>query len=560
MPIDKNEFYKELFEKYTFDSEKVKCNAKRLGKRRQVTPIYKAAGVAGVAAVAIVAGCVLFSSFSGEIPVEIVPSTNPEVAIARLRAAEDNFMTNNFAATDMVEMFVSFSEPITVNSAYRTFSSVNDLGEIECLIFYCADGTVIYREGSSQLSSDTLVSGAKISAPAEYFTELKEKTPIFLVELKTDDMSDDEFVPINKADAQAVETSTVATEPTLPSEIVLPSETTTVQTEPPVASETTSATTESDVEQTTEAQTDTQATEQSTEQTTVAPEINELILPIDATEAYFINNTELLVLTPTSVELYYLDGLNCTSDKIYLNNPKINWINAECTSMFITGCDGATRNRLIFINGATPGFTDLSSVAGNDEITSVTYSEKENTIIFKLTGENNSRLIVSERNGESLENKVAVTTDSPVAALAYSDGVLYYSETDVAADTVSFNKTVLATGETTRLSSYSGKVKFTKSYSNDSVAITTTNAEGVSETSVFYADTQEFVAVTVNGSIRFSHLNSRIFSDDSASYCITAQGQVEISSDQAQAYTSYPIGSGAYGCEIKDGGISVIKK
>lgn len=555
MPIDKNEFYKELFEKYTFDSEKVKCNAKRLGKRRQVTPLYKAAGVAGVAAVAIVAGCVLFSSLKADVPVELIPGTSPEAAIARMRAAEDNFITNNYAASDMVEMFVSFTEPITVNSAYMTFSSVNDLGEIECLIFYCADGTVIYRE-SSELSSDILVSGAKISAPAEYFTELKEKSAVFLVELKTDDMNDDEFVPINKADAEAAENSTVATEPTLPSEIVLPSETTTVQTQEPVTSESVSETTPSESESTTEAQTDTQTEETTTEE----PLRNEVILPVDATEAYFINNTELLVLTPTSVELYHFNDLESTSDKIYLNSPKISWINAECTSMFITGCDGTTRNRLIYVNGATAGFTDISSIAGDGEITGVTYSEKENTVIFKVTGKQETRLILSNRNGENLENKVAVTSESPVAALAYAGGVLYYSVTDVVADTVSLNKTDLASGETTAIATYSGKVKFTKSYSNDCVAITATNAEGTSETQIFYADTQEFVKVTANGAIRFSHLNSRIFSDDTASYCITAQGQVEISAEQAQAYSSYPSGSGLYGCEITEDGLVIIKK
>lgn len=550
MPIDKNEFYKELFEKYTFDSEKIKCNAKRLAKRRQVLPIYKTAGIASAAAVAIVTGCMLFSSLGNGAPVVITSNTSPEAAIARLQAAEEQFSIGAYEATDMIDMFVSFTEPITVNSAYMTFSSVNDLGEIECLIFYCEDGTVLYRE-NPLLSSDIKVKGVKISAPAEYFTELREKSSIFLVELGTDGVSDEEFIPINKADAVAVDTSVQATEPTLPSEIVLPSETTTEQTTPP---ETVTEDTTVDTEITTEADSET-----SDEQTTV-PEENEVILPVDATEAYFVSDNKLLVLTPTSVELYYFNGLESTSDKIYINSPKINWMNAERTSMFITGCDGALRNRLVYVNGAATGFTDLSSIAGGDEITGVTYSEKENTVIFKVTGAEASRIIVSERNGDSIENKVAVTSNSPVAVLAYADGVLYYSATDVATDTTSLNAIVLGTGETTTLATYQGKVRFTKSYANDAVAITVTNAEGTAEASVFYADTQEFVKINATGAIRFSHLNSRIFTDENASYCITAEGQVEISEEQALAYHSVALGSGIYGYEIREGGIAVIKK
>lgn len=550
MAMDRNEFYKKLLENYTLDNDKIKCNAKRMGKKRRVAPIYKITGVASAAAVMIIAGCVAFSVLNNDNPLTLSPYTDPEIAIARLQAAEDNFRNSNYKDEDDIEMYVSFAEPLSSNAVYMVFSAVNDLGEIDCKLLYAVDGKIANCvTGENSLSSEELVSGAKIVAPAEYFYSLTELKAVSLVELKTDDITDENFIPLSEKEAQAAETTVAITEATLPEEILLPSETT-----PEIT------TTQTDVPEVT-----TEITETS-DVSPLTPYDNPLndnySIPSTAISAYFISNSDLLVLTDTSVELYHFTAESAPSiEKIYVDKPKISWSNAEYTSMFITGCDSTKlRTKLIYVNGANPTLSDISNIVVGGEITGITYSEKENAIIFKVTNDNTSKIIVATRKGEALENTEAVTYNGPVAALAYSAGTLYYSATDVEASATSLMSTDIATGENKLISTYPSTVKFTKSYRLDSVAVSVVNEAGVTETKIFNTADNSFRTVEVVGAVKFSAQNSNVFADDEKRYMITADGVVEISEKEASAYDIKPLGSEHFTFTIGESAVTINKK
>ena len=130
--MNKNDFYKELFERYALDEEKIRQNALKAAKtpawKRAVSTHWKTA-VGAAAAVAVTVGAVTY--IAGQNPViDIVPSETMLSASQRLKDAENNYMNTASENEGMTDIYVSFAENVCYSDMKVSFSAVPDADDI----------------------------------------------------------------------------------------------------------------------------------------------------------------------------------------------------------------------------------------------------------------------------------------------------------------------------------------------------------------------------------------------------------------------------------------------
>lgn len=538
--MDKYEFYKELLSEYTVDKDKIRCNAKRGAKHRSAASVYKWAGMASAAAVALTVGVAALSGLFSGSGVSVTPKTDPEAAAARLLAAEANYVSSVADRDELTGMYVSFSEALSASEALMMFSAISDAGDIKCELLYTADGISYAVGGENADLSGISFAGAKISAPAGYYKDLQDLKAISLVELGIDGISDDNFIPISGDDKATV---TVSEAPAITGDvdIVLPDET--------AAPEVTTGDEISGSSETSEPAVDVNL-------------IASLQIP-GAASVSFINNSSFVVISSSTVELYHIgeDGAAVLDTKIYTDSPKLGWSNAAGTSLFITGCDqNGLRKKLYYASGAagTLSELDVSTITADAELTGLIVCNGDATIIFKTVSLEKSRLYIAARGANLLKTSLAVESECPVSALAYTGGRLYYSSTDTATGAVTVNVKNTETGETTVLATYNTDTKFVKSATFDRFASVRALEDGAKGVEILSGG--EMLTAEGATTISFSALNSSIYSDDSGWHCISPAGTVGITESDAAVYSQGPGGSELYIAELGDGAVTIRKK
>lgn len=202
--MNTNEFYKELFEKYALDEEKIRRNAIKEAK----TPAWKrtlgthwksAAGIA--AAVAVTVGAVAYTAANPPENINVTPTESMLSASQRLHDAENDYY--NMSADEFLRanIYVSFRNSLCFKEMTVAFSAVEDSEEIETEAIYLEDGTVI--RGAAEISefaessgSVKNITGAKLSAPSKCFKDIMDLSAVRLAELGSDKLNDDTFTPI----------------------------------------------------------------------------------------------------------------------------------------------------------------------------------------------------------------------------------------------------------------------------------------------------------------------------------------------------------------------------
>ncbi|MBR1831656.1 MAG: hypothetical protein IJ784_04390 [Ruminiclostridium sp.] len=216
--MNKNDFYKELFERYALDEEKIRQNALKAAKtpawKRAVSTHWKTA-VGAAAAVAVTVGAVTY--IAGQNPViDIVPSETMLSASQRLKDAENNYMNTASENEGMTDIYVSFAENVCYSDMKVSFSAVPDADDITVEALYLSDGTLLrgradidaYAETNA---ADKAIAGAKLYAPAKCLRDIWDLSSVNIAELASQDLNDDTFVPIADEDPLRGDSDTAAT-------------------------------------------------------------------------------------------------------------------------------------------------------------------------------------------------------------------------------------------------------------------------------------------------------------------------------------------------------------
>lgn len=216
--MNKNDFYKELFERYALDEEKIRQNALKAAKtpawKRAVSTHWKTA-VGAAAAVAVTVGAVTY--IAGQNPViDIVSSETMLTASQRLQDAEQNYMNAASEREGMEDIYVSFAENVCYSDMTVSFSAVPDADDITVEALYLSDGTLLRGRAdidayAEAYPTDRAIAGAKLNAPAKCYRDIQDLSSVNLAEIASDMLNDDTFVPIPDEDPLRGDSDTVTT-------------------------------------------------------------------------------------------------------------------------------------------------------------------------------------------------------------------------------------------------------------------------------------------------------------------------------------------------------------
>lgn len=527
--MDKREFYKQLMETYTVDTEKVKCNAKRRRAKAKTLNIQKWTAAAAACATVTAAGFMIVTLNS--LPQDINPQSgvdiideNVENAMERLRVAEKRYEEFNLtkAAEEVLELYVSLSKPLSRSEITMAFSAIEDYNDITMSLLYTSDGTCY--QNTDNIGEGMSFSGVKILAPASLLSDIRMLKTVYFVEYAEDGITDESFVPLNSNPEQYTSTiepisepvqiivpevttspvtsGTTAEDPITADTSDNPSETTdhttdepdntttdtadsssnsNEETEPPVTDETTddtsSDTDTSTPEETTPEETETSETETQPPRGNFAVEI-----PLaDIKTINFISDNHLVATTSDSIRLYSFTTESAKLETtFYASGAKITPSGADGTKLFITACDGEERKRLYYADGDSGLLCEIDVsyiTAGGAELSSVSCNENASVILIKTVSLEKSCIYYATRSEGAISLLSGKDYTKPVSVLSYNDNVIYTAVTDPEDSSIRIYAVNALSGEETELAAFTGTLKYTRSFAKNMAFITITEEE-----------------------------------------------------------------------------------
>lgn len=553
--MDKKEFYRQLMETYTVDTERVKRGAKRKSRNvkskalmiRNWTTAAAACGAVTVAAVAVVSLSSVPDLGNSSGGYDISEDGGMEAAMARFAAAEQQYEVYSLSYDEeFFDLYVSFRKPIKRNEITMAFSVIEDYNDITISLFYTAEGS--YYLNTSDLDDTMLFLGAKISAPASMLSEIKMLKETALVEYASDELTDGSFKPFNSVPAELTTTPELTNETV---QISVPD----VTAVPPVTSDTTETAAVID----TQAPEETSASDSDTDTEVVDPfnpvEIPEVTISDTAVETSIpqveyetlaipltgvktvscINENCFVVTTADSIRL-----LSCAGGEIkiettyYASGAKISYTSYDGSKMFIIARDGDNNTRLYYADGDSSLLceVDVNAItSGGAELASVSCSSDGKTILMKTVSLDKTVIYYGERIDGTipLANK---EYSNPTSVLAYSDGVVYTAVTDSKENTVKIFGINIANGSETELASYSGSFKYTRSPAVNMALITVTGENG--ETNAIL---NKGILIPVDANqIAFSGIKNDIVMIGDKYFTVSGGELAEVSAEEAGKY------------------------
>ncbi len=206
--MNTNDFYKELFEKYALDEDKIRRNAIKAAKtpawQRAVSAHWKTA-VGAAAAVAVTVGAVAYTVGNSAGNIEIDPVENLPSAYQRLRDAEQQYMNAAIEDESKVDIYVSFLDDLCYGDMSVSFSALPDAESIDIVCLYLNDGTVIRGEADIEKYAENSanavnIAGAKLVAPMKAYRDIVDLSKVCAAELRSETINDDTFSPIDSDD------------------------------------------------------------------------------------------------------------------------------------------------------------------------------------------------------------------------------------------------------------------------------------------------------------------------------------------------------------------------
>ena len=207
--MNTNDFYKELFEKYALNEDKIRRNAIKEAKtpawRRTLGSHWKTfAGAA--AAVAVTVGVVAYTTARSGGGIDIVSHEAVLTASQRLQEVERNYYNVSSEENESgSDIYVSFARNVCYNDIAVSLSAVSDNEDISVCRLYLEGDTVV--DGVKDIAAfaetgrtDKRIIGAKLYAPVKYYQDIQNLTIVFVAELGSAKLNDHTFTPLRYED------------------------------------------------------------------------------------------------------------------------------------------------------------------------------------------------------------------------------------------------------------------------------------------------------------------------------------------------------------------------
>lgn len=553
-------------ESYTIDTEKIKCNAKRIiPERKRAGNVHRwvtsFAACAAAAAVVVVS----LSVFGGKRGVDITDG-DLDSAIERVHAAEARYIELS-STQDTIDVYVSFTKNLNLNEILIAFSAIDEDNRLKIPLFYTEEGKCY--KNSENLNGSLVFLGAKVTVPAGYFTDLKELKCVALVESADEGKyTDKSFIPFSGTesiippitidkpiqitlpekpvtDAPVVTVPPVtAAPPATETEITSTVPTEPVQTDPTDSEETTvgdvtDETTEN-TDVTTGVGTDTEITTEATAPAETEVEGETIDIPATGIQSVrFISDNCFIVTTADSIMFYKLNNGVLTLDTTcYVNNAKLAWVSEDGTSLFITACYGNSRNKVLYADGKN-GIViplDLSSITYGADIASVMCSNDGSVMIIKTVSTDRTYFYRAER----IENNITITLVKEYAnaasALSYSNGFMYTAVIEAVPNTAKIYAINLSDNKETELGVIGGNFRCVRSKDLTAAMLITADSANGKEQYKLLTPKGRIIGVDGSGEAAFSPTDSNVFKLGEKYYTVSDDVITEISAEEAAAY------------------------
>lgn len=534
--MDKREFYKQLMETYTVDTEKVKCNAKRRSAKVKTSNIQKWTAAAAACAAVTAAGFMIVSLNSlpqaGGIDPQRggidITDDNIENAMERMRKAEKRYEEINLTkAEENLDLYVSLAKPLSRSEITMAFSAIEDYNDIVMTLLYTSDGNCY--QNTDNIGEGFSFLGVKITAPASLVSDIKMLKTVVFVEF-ADDVTDDSFVPFDpnpeqytttleplsepvqiimdtsSATAPPVTTGSSATDPvtadtsdntdTTPdtsadttnditddiTETTEDSSSNEDTEPPPVTEETTDTDTETSEDTSKPEETTPEDTETTPEETTPPKGNYAVEIPLaDIKTINFISDRHLVATTADSIRLYSFTNESAKLETtFYASGAKITASGTDGTKLFITACDGEERKRLYYADGDTGLLCEINVsyiTGGGTELSSVSCNEDASVILIKTVSLEKSCIYYATRVDGAISLLSGKEYTKPVSVLSYSKNTIFTAVTDSEDSSVKIYAVNALTGDETELRTYTGTLKYIRNFAKNMAFITITNEE-----------------------------------------------------------------------------------
>lgn len=570
--MDKREFYRQLMETYTIDTEKVKCNAKRRSVKSKTPNIQKWTAAAAACAAVTAAGFIIVSLNSLPQDSGIDPHSsgiditddNIESAMERMRKAEKRYEEINLTKADEeLELYISLSKPLSRSEITMAFSAIEDYNDIVIALLYTSVGSCY--QNTDNIGEGFSFSGVKVIAPSSLLSDIKMLKTVAYVEF-AEDVTEGSFVPIDPSPEQY----TTTLEPlSTPVQIIVPDSSTNTtlppatsgttatdpvtsdtsdtdttpdttdetdviseqtedsssseDTEPPVTAETTDTDTSEDTSTPEETTPDETTPEETTETETTPPRGNYAVeIPLaDIKTINFISDTHLVATTADSIRLYSFTTESAKLETtFYASGAKITASGTDGTKLFITACDGEERKRLYYADGDIGLLCeiDVSYIAGGGtELSSVSCNEDATVILIKTVSLEKSCIYYATRFDGAISLLNSKEYTKPVSVLSYSYNIIYTAVTDPEDSSVKIYAVDALNGKETELCAYTGTLKYTRNFAKNMAFITITNEEG--EKNFLLSSTGALIPLETSDII-FSDSNKNLVYIDKVGYTV----------------------------------------
>ena len=486
--MNRNDFYKQLMSEYSFDTEKIKRNAKkgRLAGNR-LTPMY--IGITAAAAVVTVTvGTAIYTSMAGNSGVTL-DTSGTLAALSdteRLERALDEIQRNE-DSSELMDVLITFTEPLSASRVSEILTSYTDDSiPVKCLYF--EDGTTAIGEeqvGKAFSASGKSVTGAVVNCVGSLMASLQSDSSIFAVEVVTDD--DMGLSPINVTAATAEAPVEIGGEPidapanpipernaadeTMDGVVVgtyeawetlesLEAETfeTVIGEDTEETSDALGTDTESPTPSVTAPSATTTATTAATP-TEVSPSVTEenadnslpdgAALPenvsafsyttdrMGAQSAFFLNNDVFFVKTADTIALYSFNG---SRERLITEtdcaDAKICWVSESGSDMIVSGATDDRRSKLFYVSADKGTITDMSAedVVMDGTLAAVGYNSDANLLVMNIKEDGVYYVCTASLDGseicyidtcfESASKVTILAAKSDTVYLAAADGQL----------------------------------------------------------------------------------------------------------------------------------------
>ena len=207
--MNKHDFYKQLMSEYSFDTDKIRENAKK-GKfaRQKISPI--AIGItAAVAACTVACGTVAISMMESKNGVDLIDTSSQSLSALSASERVQNAIEQQSKAKDSEEIqsvLVTFCTPLSPKGTERVLTAYTD-SNIPVKAVYLANGSKISGSDnvSAVFSGNDNISAICIECAGSVMSLLQSDTDVFLVEL----MSESDFDTATPISPDEIETTEV---------------------------------------------------------------------------------------------------------------------------------------------------------------------------------------------------------------------------------------------------------------------------------------------------------------------------------------------------------------